>query len=37
MIENLSLFDFNLTNDEMKEIGNLEKGQRFNDPGNFCE
>lgn len=37
LIENLSLFDFSLTNDEMRAIAALNQNRRFNDPGVFCE
>lgn len=35
--ENLALFDFELTDDEMKSISALDRNRRFNDPGDFCE
>lgn len=35
--ENLSLFDFELTADEMAQISGLNRNRRFNDPGVFCE
>ena len=35
--ENLSLFDFELTNEEMAAISALNQNRRFNDPGVFCE
>jgi D-xylose reductase len=35
--ENLSLDDFSLTADEMAAISSLDRNQRFNDPGEFCE
>jgi D-xylose reductase len=35
--ENLSIFDFELSAEEMKLISNLDRNQRFNDPGVFCE
>jgi D-xylose reductase len=35
--ENLSLLDFELTEEQMATIGRLDRGQRFNDPGFFCE
>jgi D-xylose reductase len=35
--ENLSIFDFNLTADEMSAIDGLNRNRRFNDPGDFCE
>lgn len=37
LIENAALFDFELTMDDMKAIGALNRNQRFNDPGVFCE
>ncbi len=35
--ENISIFDFELTSDEMSLISALDRHQRFNDPGVFCE
>ena len=35
--ENIALFDFQLTNEEMQTIDALDRHRRFNDPGNFCE
>lgn len=35
--ENLDIFDFCLTDDEMKAISALNINRRFNDPGDFCE
>ncbi|MAT16081.1 MAG: 4-dihydromethyl-trisporate dehydrogenase [Planctomyces sp.] len=35
--ENFSLFDFELTEDEMATINNLNENRRFNDPGKFGE
>ena len=35
--ENLALFDFELTAEEMKQINSLNRNHRFNDPGVFCE
>ena len=35
--QNIDLFDFNLTADEMDQISSLNTGKRFNDPGDFCE
>ncbi len=35
--ENIGLFDFSLTDDEMQSIAALDRHQRFNDPGVFCE
>ena len=37
MQENLNLFDFELTDDEMNAISALNCNRRFNDPGVFCE
>jgi len=37
IIENMTIFDFNLTNAEMNVINGLNKNKRFNDPGVFCE
>lgn len=37
MIENLAIFDFALSDDEMTQINALNANQRFNDPGVFCE
>jgi D-xylose reductase len=35
--ENLAVFDFELTADEMNAISALDRNRRFNDPGVFCE
>jgi D-xylose reductase len=35
--ENLDLFDFELSEEEMRQISDLDRGRRFNDPGEFCE
>jgi D-xylose reductase len=37
LIENLSIFDFELNVDEMVAISALNINRRFNDPGDFCE
>jgi len=37
MQENLQLFDFELSEDEMQSISGLDRHRRFNDPGVFCE
>lgn len=37
LAENLSVFDFELSADEMAAVSTLERGRRFNDPGMFCE
>jgi len=35
--ENISVFDFTLSPEEMDGISKLNANKRFNDPGNFCE
>ena len=35
--ENLAIFDFELSADEMSSISGLNRNRRFNDPGDFCE
>jgi D-xylose reductase len=35
--ENLALFDFELSIEEMRQISALDRGRRFNDPGEFCD
>jgi D-xylose reductase len=37
LAENLAIFDFELSADEMHRISSLDRGRRFNDPGVFCE
>jgi len=37
LIENISIFDFNLSVEEMGTISGLNQNRRFNDPGVFCE
>jgi D-xylose reductase len=37
LAQNIALFDFALSEQEMEEINCLDRGQRFNDPGVFCE
>ncbi|HVK18458.1 MAG TPA: aldo/keto reductase [Fimbriiglobus sp.] len=37
LAENLAVFDFELSDEEMREIGSLNRGRRFNDPGVFAE
>jgi len=37
LAENLAVFDFALTAEQMTAIGGLDEGRRFNDPGVFCE
>lgn len=36
LAENLALFDFELSADEMRAISALDQNRRFNDPGVFC-
>lgn len=35
--ENIDIFDFALTDEQMKSIGGLDQNRRYNDPGVFCE
>ncbi len=35
--ENMAIFDFELTTDQMTRIAGLDRHRRFNDPGDFCE
>ncbi|MEM7613218.1 MAG: aldo/keto reductase, partial [Pseudomonadota bacterium] len=37
LAENIALFDFELTDEEMHAISALNQNRRFNDPGVFCE
>jgi D-xylose reductase len=37
LAENLKVFDFELSLDEMASISSLNQNRRFNDPGDFCE
>lgn len=37
LVENLTIFDFELSPEEMAEIGGLNRNRRFNDPGVFAE
>lgn len=37
LAENLMIFDFDLTGEEMAAISGLDQNRRFNDPGVFCE
>lgn len=37
LAENLNIFDFELTADDMAAISQLNQNRRFNDPGVFCE
>ncbi len=35
--ENLAIFDFSLSDEQMSAISRLDRHRRFNDPGDFCE
>ena len=35
--ENIDIFDFSLSEQEMTDISALNRNRRFNDPGDFCE
>ncbi|MEX2578930.1 MAG: aldo/keto reductase [Verrucomicrobiales bacterium] len=35
--DNVEIYDFELGEEEMKQIDALDRGRRFNDPGDFCE
>lgn len=35
--ENIDIYDFELSDEEMKQVASLDRNQRFNDPGVFCE
>ena len=37
VIENISIYDFSLSHEEMSVISGLNKNRRYNDPGVFCE
>jgi D-xylose reductase len=37
MAENLNIFDFELSAQDMDAISSLDQARRFNDPGVFCE
>ncbi len=37
LVENLEIFDFELRDEEMSAISALDRHQRYNDPGVFCE
>ncbi|WP_437200737.1 aldo/keto reductase [Planctomicrobium sp. SH664] len=37
LVENLQIFDFELSAEEMQKISHLNQNRRFNDPGVFCE
>jgi len=35
--ENMKVYDFELTSEEMDIISNMNRNMRFNDPGEFCK
>lgn len=37
LIENLDIFGFSLTDEDIEALSSLEKGRRFNDPGEFTQ
>lgn len=37
LVENLSLFDFELSAEDAKKISSLDQHKRYNDPGEFCK
>jgi D-xylose reductase len=37
LAENIALFDFELTAEQMATLSELDRNQRYNDPGVFCE
>jgi D-xylose reductase len=37
LVENLEVFDFELSKEQMDAISSLNQNRRFNDPGTFCE
>ena len=37
MAENINIFDFELSDEQMTAISSLDQGRRFNDPGDFGE
>jgi D-xylose reductase len=37
LVENLALFDFELSSEAMAAVSALNRNRRFNDPGEFCE
>ena len=37
LVENLEVFDFELSEEQMDAISSLNQNRRFNDPGTFCE
>lgn len=37
LVENMSVFDFNLSEEQVATIDGYNKNQRYNDPGNYAE
>lgn len=37
MAENIRIFDFELSAEQMQQLNELDEGRRFNDPGDFGE
>ena len=37
LVENIAIFDFNLSEEDMNSISSLNENKRFNDPGVFAE
>jgi D-xylose reductase len=37
LAENMAIFDFHLTQEEMAQIASLNQNKRYLDPGVFCE
>jgi len=35
--QNIDLFNFNLSDEEMQKIDGLNENKHYNDPGDFCE
>lgn len=36
LVENMSIFDWELSQEDMQKIAKMDKGIRYNDPGQFC-
>ncbi|MEM7781782.1 MAG: aldo/keto reductase, partial [Planctomycetota bacterium] len=37
LVENIAIFDFELSDEQMQSMSDLNRHRRFNDPGDFCE
>ncbi len=37
LVENIAIFDFELSSEQMTTISNFDRNRRYNDPGVFCE